>query len=199
MLPSRSRKPLRPRGRGRKSQAERDALTAYGRQRTAERDAYDAELQEQAKTQERVQNKIQRAKAHGVRKWELEEREFDRRPIEQIQRKTCTQCGEFGWNRFWCPNCSCLICQNLEHIAADCPGLKDSRFADKHVATEKHQEAGVKSTTDWRSRRWSSSGLFVSVPAPGPKDPVSTKILPFEDWPVKFPQDSKHESTLELC
>src|SRR5262249_25737015 len=128
MPPSRPRKPLCPRGRGQKSQAERDAQTAAERRRTAERDADYAKLQEQAKKQERVQKKIKPAKVHGIRKWELEDWGFDRRPIEQIERKTCTQCGEFGWNRFWCPNCDCLVCQNPEHIAADCPDLENSRF-----------------------------------------------------------------------
>ena len=85
MLPSRPRKPLRPRGPGRRSQAERDALSAYERQRTAERDAYYAELQEQAKTQERVQNKIQRAKAHGVRKLELGDWQLESWPIERLR------------------------------------------------------------------------------------------------------------------
>jgi hypothetical protein len=200
MLPSKPRKPIRPPGRPvRRSQAERDALAAAELRRTTAQRAENEKFQEQVKLQKRVQSKIQRAEAHGVRKWELQEWELARLPIEQIQRKTCTQCSEFGWNRFWCPNCSCFICQDLEHIAADCPGLKDSPFADKLEAIEEHQEAGVKSTTDWRSRQWSSSGLFVSIPAPGPKDPVSMKPLPFEDWPVRFPQDPNHESTLELC
>ena len=202
MLPSRLRKPLCPRGRGQKSQAERDALSAAERRRTAERDADYAKLQEQAKKQakkqERVQNKIQRAKAHDIRKIELEDWQLNRWPIERVQQKTCTQCGEFGWNRFWCPNCDCLVCQNPEHIAADCPDLEDSRFANKHVAVGKQQKAGVKSSTDWRSCPWSSSSIFLSITAPGPKDPISTKILPFKGWPVRFPQDSKHESTLEL-
>lgn len=199
MLPSKPRKPIHPPGRGRRTKEERDTITAEELRRTAERRAEIEREQEQTKIQERMQNKIQRAQVHGIRKFELEPWELETRSTEQINQKTCTQCGELGWNRFWCPNCDCLICKSPEHIARDCPDLKDSRFADKHVATEKHQEASVKSRTDWRSRQWSSSSIFVSIPAPGPKGPVSTKILPFQDWPVRFPQDSKHEGILKLC
>ena len=198
MPPSRPRKPIRPPNPIRRPQAERDALAATDLERKTARQAEDEKSQEQVKIQTRVQNKTQRAKACGVRKWELEDWVLANLDNKKTRQKTCTQCGEFGWNRLWCPNCSCGICQDLEHIAADCPGLEDSRFADKPEAIEEHQEAVVTFTTNRTSRHWSSSSLFVSVRAPGPKNPMSTNIPPFEEWLVRFPQHSKYESTLEL-
>jgi hypothetical protein len=147
--------------------------------------------------------------------WQPEDWELDKASPKRIKHKTCSNCGEFGWNRYWCPHCSCLICESAEHIAHDCPGRQDSKYADRlggnqeagqerHLSGQNRQPSGqnrhpsgqnrhpsgqrqrTNAAADWRARQLSNCSLAVSIRAPGPRHEISANPLPFKDWPVRF-------------